>query len=125
MSGDDRESPTPEELTDTLPMAETLKLAEAPKVSEAPKAAVEPFKRKKRAQRLRESVVREHESVPPARFMPKAKPPQAALTLRQVTRICFVVAFVGYLLLMYLRMQTVAEVNRAVKRSVVKTTNTL
>lgn len=119
MSGDDRESPKPEELTDTLPMTETLKLAEAPK------AAVAPFKRKKQAQRLRENVVREHESVPPARFMPKTKSPPAALTLRQVTRICFVVAFVGYLLLMYMRMQTVAEVNRAVKRSVVKTTNTL
>lgn len=95
-------------------MAETLKIVEAPKV------APEPYRRKKRAERLRENVVRERVSIPPAQFMPKTKPPAVALTLRQVTRICFVIALVGYLLLTYLRMRTVAEVNRAVQRSAVK-----
>ncbi len=122
MSGDDRDSPKPEELTDTLPMTETLKIAE-PTVPAKP--AVEPFRRKKRAERLRENVVRLRASIPPAQHMPKTKPQTSALTLRQVTRICFVVALVGYLLLMYLRMRTVAEVNRAVQRSAVKSTDTL
>lgn len=100
-------------------MAETLKIVEAPKV------AAEPFRRKKRPERLRENVVRERVSIPPAEFMPKTKPPTVAFTLRQVTRICFVVALLGYLLLTYLRMRTLAELNRAVQRSAVKSTDAL
>jgi hypothetical protein len=119
VSGDDAQSPKPDELTDTLPLTETLKIVEEPKV------APEPFRRKKRGERLRENVVRERVSIPPAQFMPKTKAPTGGLTLRQVTRVCFVVALVGYLLLAYLRMRTVAEINRAVQRSATKSTNTL
>jgi hypothetical protein len=112
-------------VTEPPTFAETLKIAEAPKITEAPKIAEAPFRRRKNKERLRENVVRSRVSVPPPRWITPAKPPTMGVTLRQVSRVCFVMALLGYLLLAYLRMRTVAEVNRAVQRSTTKTTNTL
>lgn len=111
------------DLTDTLPMTETLKIVDAPVAPQVPEIAVAPFRRRKG--RLREQVVRVPLSEPPKQFINAAKPPKLGVSLRQVTQLTFVVALIGYLLLAYLRMRTVTEVQKAVRKTAVKTTESL
>ena len=120
MSGDDGKSPKaplPASLTDRLP------IGDPPAIAEPPEIAAAPFRRRKG--RLREQVVRVPVSEPPKQFITAAKPPKLGVSLRQVTQLTFVVALIGYLLLAYLRMQTITEVQKAVRKTAVKTTGAL
>lgn len=137
MSADDGKDPEPHpsltdrlaigeapSLTDTLPIAETLRIVEAPVIAEVPEVAVPPFRRERNV-RLREQVVRPRVSEPPKRFIVATKRPKTGVTFRQVLQLTFVVALVGSLLLAYLRTRAVTEVQKAVKKTADKSTDTL
>ncbi len=112
------------DLTDTLSLTETLKIVDAPVVEGVPEIAVAPFRRAGKG-RLREQVVRSPVSEAPKQFIVATKPPKLGVTLRQVTQLTFVVALIGYLLLAYLKMRTVTEVQKAVSKTAAKSTDTL
>lgn len=128
MSADDEKNSKAEaeapDLRDTLPLTETLKIVDAPAVAEVPEFAAAPYRRRKKG-RLREQAVRVPVSEPPKQFIAATKPPKWGVTLRQVTQLTFAVALIGYLLLAYLRMRTVTQVQKAVRKTAVKTTDSL